>query len=106
MAEQRIKAQKTGPRTFAKELQLISYRGSALFNESGAPLIAEKDVYYPPDYLSDGATAVVLDSESYKESGFSTQNRFSTGLPAALPIEEQFSEESQVSRSLLGINRA
>jgi len=106
MADYRIKAQKTGPRTFAKELQLISYRGSALFNESGAPLIAEKDVYYPPDYLSDGATAVVLDSESYKESGFSTQNRFSTGLPAALPIEEQFSEESQVSRSLLGINRA
>lgn len=106
MADYRIKAQKTGPRKFPKELQMISYRGSALYNESGSPLIAEKDVYYPPDYLADNATAVVLDPESYEKYGLSTGNIFRKGRPAALPIEEQFREESAVSRSLLGINRA
>lgn len=106
MADFRIKAQKTGPRKFSKELQMISYRGSALYTESGSPLIASQDVYYPPDYLADNATAVVLDSESYEEYGLSTGNIFRKGRPAALPIEEQFAEQSAVSRSLLGINRA
>ena len=106
MADYRIKAQKTGPRKFPKELQMISYRGSALYNESGSPLIAEQDVYYPPDYLADNATAVVVDPDSYEQYGLSTGNNFRKGRPAALPIEEQFSEQSAVSRSLLGIDRA
>ncbi len=105
MAQYRIKAQKTGPRTYKKELQMISYRGSALFSDEGNTLISTKDVYYPPDYLSKGATSVVLDPESYEKDGLSTRNIYRKGRPAALPIEEQFREQSAVSRSLLGIDR-
>ena len=106
MAQYRIKAQKTGPRTYEKELQLISYRGSSLFSDEGNTLVSSKDVYYPPDYLSKGSVAVVVDSDSYNKDGLSTANKFSRGRPAALPIEEQFREQSEVSRSLLGIDRA
>ena len=106
MADYRIKAQKQPPRTFKKELQLISYAGTSLFNESGSVLLGENNVYFPKDYSKDGAVAVVADSESYNKTGFSTENKFSKGRPAALPIEEQFPLQSEVSRSLLGINRA
>jgi len=106
MAQYRIKAQKTGPRTYQKELQMISYRGSLLFSDEGNTLVSQKDVYYPPDFLSKGAVAVTVDSESYKEDGLSTRNIYSKGRPAALPIVEQFAEQSAVSRSLLGIDRA
>ena len=106
MAQYRIKAQKTGPRTYEKELQLISYRGDGLFSNEGNALISKKDVYYPPDYLSKGSVAVVLDSDSYQKDGLATRNIYSRGRPAALPIAERFAEESAVSRSLLGINRA
>ena len=106
MAQYRIKAQKTGARTYEKELQMISYRGSSLFSDEGNTLISKKDVYYPPDYLSKGAVAVVADAKSYGKDGLSTANIYSKGRPAALPIVEQFSEESAVSRTLLGINRA
>lgn len=106
MAQYRIKAQKTGVRTYKKELQMISYRGSALFSDEGNTLISSKDVYYPPDYLSKGSVSVVMDSESYNKDGLSTRNIYSKGRPAALPIEEQFAEQSAVSRSLLGIDRA
>ena len=106
MSDFRIKAQKTGPRSFLKELQMISYRGGALYTESGSPLIAEKEVYYPPDYLASKATAIVLDPESFESDGLSLRNNFRKGRPAALPIEEQFKEGSAVSRSLLGIDRA
>lgn len=106
MAQYRIKAQKTGPRTYEKELQLISYRGSALFSDEGNTLISKKDVYYPPDYLSKGSVAVTVNSKSYKKDGLATRNIYSKGRPAALPIIEQFAVESEVSRSLLGIDRA
>jgi hypothetical protein len=106
MAKYRIKAQKTGPRTYEKELQMISYRGSSLFSDEGNTLISSKKVYYPPDYLSKGGVSVVMDSESYNKDGLSVANKFSRGRPAALPIEEQFREESEVSRTLLGIDRA
>jgi hypothetical protein len=106
MAQYRIKAQKTGARTYKKELQMISYRGSALFSDEGNTLISKKDVYYPPDFLSKESVAVVIDPESYKKDGLSTQNIYSKGRPAALPIVEQFAIESEVSRSLLGIDRA
>jgi hypothetical protein len=106
MAQYRIKAQKTGPRTYQKELQMISYRGSLLFSDEGNTLVSKKDVYYPPDFLSKGSVAVTVDSESYKEDGLSTRNIYSKGRPAALPIVEQFAEQSAVSRSLLGIDRA
>jgi len=106
MAQYRIKAQKTGVRTYKKELQMISYRGSSLFSDEGTTLISSKNVYYPPDYLSKGAVSVSVDSESYNKDGLSTRNIYSKGRPAALPIEEQFAEQSAVSRSLLGIDRA
>ena len=106
MADYRIKAQKQPPRTYKKELQLISYAGTSLYNEAGAVLLGEKDVYYPPDYSKEGSVAVNVNSESYRTQGFSSQNSFSKGKPAALPIEEQFPLQSEVSRSLLGINRA
>jgi len=106
MANYRIKAQKTGPRTFKKELQMISYRGSALFSDEGNTLLSEKDVYYPPDFLAKGSVAVVMDSDSYEKDGLSIRNKFRKGRPAALPIEEQFPLQTEVSRSLLGINRA
>jgi hypothetical protein len=105
MAQYRIKAQKSGARTYEKELQMISYRGSALFSDEGNVLISRKDVYYPPDYLSRGSVAVVTDSKSYRKDGLSTRNIYSKGRPAALPVEEQFAEQSAVSRSLLGIDR-
>jgi len=106
MAQYRIKAQKTGARTYKKELQMISYRGSALFSDEGNTLISNKDVYYPPDFLSKESVAIVIDPKSYKKNGLSTQNIYSKGRPAALPIVEQFAIESEVSRSLLGIDRA
>lgn len=106
MATYRIKADKTGPRTFKKELQMISYRGDGLYSDEGNILISEKDVYYPGDYLSQNAISVVTDSSSFRSDGISTANKFSKGRPAALGIIEQFPEESEVSISLLGINRA
>ena len=106
MANYRIKAQKTGPRTFKKELQMISYRGSALYSDEGNTLLSEKDVYYPPDFLASGSIAVVMDSDSYKKDGLSLRNKFKKGRPAALAIEEQFPFQTEVSRNLLGINRA
>lgn len=105
MADYRIKAQKTGPRTFKKELQMINYRGSALYSDEGNILLSQKDVYYPPDYLTKGSVAVVLDSDSYEKDGLSVKNKFRKGRLAALPIEEQFREETEVSRNLLGIDR-
>jgi len=105
MAQYQIKAQKTGVRTYEKELQMISYRGSSLFSSEGNTLISKKDVYYPPDFLSKNSVAVVMDSKSYKRSGLSTRNIYSKGRPAALAVAEQFSEQSAVSRTLLGINR-
>jgi hypothetical protein len=106
MADYRIKAQKTGPRTYKKELQLINYRGSSLFTDEGNVLISEKDVYYPPDYLASDAVAVVADPQSYENDGLSTANKFRKGQPAALPVEEQFPRQTEVSRTLLGIDRS
>ena len=106
MANYRIKAQKTGPRTFKKELQMISYRGNALFSDEGNTLISEKDVYYPPDFLSKGSVSVVMDSPSFERDGLSLRNKLRKGRPAALPIVEQFPLQTEVSRSLLGVNRA
>ena len=106
MALKKIKAHQQPPRSFTKELQLISYAGGSLFNESGAVLLGEKKVYYPKDYSKDGSPAVVTDPDTYKEFGVSSKNKFSKGFPAALPIKEQFPLQSEVSRSLLGVNRA
>lgn len=106
MAKYRLKADQTPPRSFKKELQMISYRGEALSSEDGNVLLAEADVYYPPDYLASSAVSVVVDPDSYKNESVSLGNKFSKRTPAALPIVEQFKEQSEVSRTLLGIDRA
>jgi hypothetical protein len=106
MAKFRIKAQKTGPRTFKKELQMVSYRGAALYSDEGNILISGADVYYTPDFLAKDAVSVVMDSASYKKDGLSTDNKFRKGRPAALAIKEVFPLQTEASRTLLGVNRA
>lgn len=100
-----IRADKTPPRRSRGVKQMVDVKGFALSTEQGAPLVTEVEEYRRSEYGSDTAPSVVLNSESYRTEALSTQNSFSRGDPAALPIIEQFSEQSEVSRSLLGVNR-
>ncbi len=84
---------------------MVDFRGFPLSSEDGNPLTTEKESYPKSEYGKENAPSVVLDSDSYNKEGISSQNKFSKGRPAALPIEEAFSDTSVVSRSLLGINR-
>jgi hypothetical protein len=103
--KQSIRADKTPPRKSRGVKQMVDIRGFALSTEQGAPLVTEKDEYRLSEYGADTAPSVVVDSESYQADGLSTANAFSKASPAALPIIERFAEQSEVSRSLLGINR-
>lgn len=103
--KQSIRADKTPPRKSRSVKQMVDIRGFALSTEQGAPLVTEKDEYKISEYGADTAPSVVVNSESYQADGLSTANTFSKGSPAALPIVERFEEQSEVSRSLLGINR-
>ena len=105
MSKRSIRADKTPPRRSRGIKQMVDIRGFPLATEQGAPLVTEKEEYRRSEYGSDTAPSVVLDSESYRDDALSTKNSFSKGDPAALPIIEQFSEQSEVSRSLLGVNR-
>lgn len=100
-----IRADQTPPRRTRSVKQMIDIRGFPLTTEQGAPLVTEKDAYRRSEYGADISPSVVLDSDSYRTEGSSTQNAFSKGDPAALPIVERFAEQSEVSRTLLGINR-
>jgi len=100
-----LRADKTPPRKSRGVKQMVDIRGFALSTEQGAPLVTEKEEYRISEYGADTAPSVVVDSESYKNEGLSTANSFSKGSPAALPIVERFREQSEVSRSLLGIDR-
>lgn len=100
-----LRADKTPPRKTRNVKQMIDIRGFPLTTEQGAPLVTEKDAYRRSEYGQNSAPSVVMDSDSYKLDGRSTANTFSKGNPAALPMVEQFAEQSEVSRSLLGINR-
>ena len=84
---------------------MVDFRGFPLSSEDGNPLTTEKESYPKSEYGKENAPSIVLNSESYLKEGISSQNKFSKGRPAALPIEERFSDTSVVSRSLLGINR-
>jgi hypothetical protein len=103
--KQSIRADKTPPRKSRGVKQMVDIRGFALATEQGAPLVTEKDEYRLSEYGADTAPSVVVNSDSYQADGLSTANNFSKGSPAALPIVERFAEQSEVSRSLLGINR-
>jgi hypothetical protein len=100
-----IRAEKIPPRKTKITEQMVDIKGFPLTTEQGAPLVTEKDSYLPSEYSSESALGVVIDSESYRISSKSTLNVFSKGEPAALPIVEQFPEQSETSRSLLGIDR-
>ena len=100
-----IRADKTPPRRTHGVKQMVDIRGFALSTEQGAPLVTEEEEYRRSEYGQDTAPSVVLNSESYQSDALSTANNFSKGDPAALPIVEVFAEQSEVSRSLLGINR-
>lgn len=100
-----IRAERTPPRKSTSRKQMVDFRGFPLSSEDGNPLTTEKESYPKSEYGQQNAPSVVLNSDSYLKEGISSQNNFSKGRPAALPIEERFSDTSPVSRSLLGINR-
>lgn len=100
-----IRAERTPPRKSTSRKQMVDFRGFPLSSEDGNPLTTEKESYPKSEYGQENAPSVVLNSDSYLKEGISSQNKFSKGRPAALPIEERFSDTSVVSRSLLGINR-
>ena len=84
---------------------MVDFRGFPLSTEEGNPLTTDKESYPKSEYGADNAPSVVLNSESYLKEGVSSANQFSKKNPAALPMVEQFADTSEVSRSLLGINR-
>ncbi len=100
-----IRAEKTPPRKNKSDQQMVDIRGLPLSTEQGTPLVTEKDSYRRSEYGQNSSPSVVVDSDSYRGDGLSTANQFSKGRPAALPIIERFAEQSEVSRSLLGIDR-
>lgn len=100
-----IRAEETPPRKSESKKQMVDFRGFPLSTEEGNPLTTSKQSYPRSEYGSDKAPSVVVDSDSYLKDGVSSANQFSKKSPAALPVEEQFKETSEVSRSLLGIDR-
>ena len=100
-----IRAEETTPRKSKSTKQMVDFKGFPLFTEDGNPLSTDKEVYPKYEYGADQAPSVTLDSKDYLKEGRSTANKFSKKNPAALPIEEQFQDTSEVARSLLGINR-
>ena len=100
-----IRAEETPPRKSISRKQMVDFRGFPLSTEEGNPLTTDKQSYPKSEYGADNAPSVVLNSDSYLKEGISSQNKFSKKYPAALPIEEQFADTSEVARSLLGINR-
>ena len=100
-----IRAEQTPPKKSISKKQMVDFRGFPLSTEEGNPLITDKESYPKSEYGADNAPSVVLNSDSYLNEGISSANQFSKKNPAALPIVEQFAETSEVSRSLLGINR-
>lgn len=100
-----IRAEETPPRKSISRKQVVDFRGFPLSTEEGNPLTTDKESYPKSEYGADKAPSVVLNSDSYLNDGISSANQFSKKSPAALPVVEQFKETSEVSRSLLGIDR-
>jgi len=105
LSKKSIRGEKTPPRKSKTTRQMVDFKGLPLSTEQGYPLISERDSYNITEYGKDYSTSVVVNSESYQQEALSTQNKFSKGGPAALPVKEIFPVETEVSRSLLGINR-
>jgi hypothetical protein len=100
-----IRAEKTPPQKSKGIKQMVDVGGFPLTTEQGAPLVTEKETYRKSQYGAATSNSVVVNSDSYQLSGLSTENVFSKGSPAALPVIEQFPVESEVAKSLLGVNR-
>lgn len=100
-----LRAEETPPKKYTSRKQMVDFRGFPLSTEEGNPLTTDKEAYPKSEYGADFSPSVVLNSESYLKEGISSGNQFSKKNPAALPVEEQFRETSEVSRSLLGIDR-
>jgi hypothetical protein len=100
-----IRAEETPPRKSISRKQMVDFRGFPLSTEEGNALTTDKESYPKSEYGADNAPSVVLDSDSYLKDGVSSANQFSKKNPAALPMVEQFADTSEVSRSLLGVNR-
>ena len=100
-----IRAEETPPRKSKSTKQMVDFKGFPLSTEDGNPLSTDKQVYTKYEYGADRSPSVILNSENFQKEGRSTSNKFSKKFPAAAPVEEIFSDQSEVSRSLLGINR-
>lgn len=100
-----IRAEETPPRKSISRKQMVDFRGFPLSTEEGNSLTTDKESYPKAEYGADKAPSVVVNSESYLKDGVSSANQFSKAAPAALPVVEQFRDTSEVSRSLLGIDR-
>ena len=100
-----IGGDKTPPRRVPTTRQMVDIRGNPLTTEQGSELITEREAYPLSEYGSDYSPSVVIDSDDYRRNASSTGNVFSKGSPAALPVIEEFQEQSEVSRSLLGVTR-
>jgi hypothetical protein len=100
-----LRADRTPPRKVRRKVGMVDVKGFPLASEPGPELVTEKQVYSRSEYSADNSPSVVLNSDSYKNESLSTANSFSKGNPAALPIVEIFPEQSEVSKSLLGIDR-
>lgn len=100
-----LRADKTPPRRVKRKIRMVDVKGFPLSSEPGPELVTEKQVYSKSEYSADNSPSVVVNSDSYKNESLSTANSFSKGSPAALPVIEVFPEQSEVSRSLLGIDR-
>jgi hypothetical protein len=105
MSKKSIRAEKTPPRKSTLTRQMVDFKGFPLTTERGDALISQRQTYDKREYGADYSVSVVLNSISFRRDGKNTKNRQSRGGLAALPVLEQFSTETPVSRSLLGVTR-
>ena len=73
--------------------QLIDIEGNLLYDAAGNPVVTEDEAVLGSFSRSDAATSIF-------------SNNYNNGPPVTVPVEEQFSSESEVSSSLLGVPRA
>jgi len=73
--------------------QLIDIEGNLLYDAAGNPVVTEDEAVLGSFAKSDAATSIF-------------SNNYNNGPPVTVPVEEQFSSESEVSNSLLGVPRA
>ena len=73
--------------------QLIDIEGNLLFDAAGNPVVTEDEAVLGSFSKSASATSIF-------------SNNYNSDKPISVPIAEQFSGESEVSSSILGVPRA